>query len=102
MHPQRAEKIEHAVDVAMRRWQASAAPAADAPATARRDADVLRPMPRRQPLHVVDTAHVTLPMARRVAFKPGIIRPFLLLLVWFWACMRFFGGNAHHRPGDPG
>jgi ubiquinone biosynthesis protein len=92
MNPQRAQKIELAVDVGMRRWEAStAATRAEPPPY---ETDVVRAMPRRKPGHVVDSAHVTLPMARRVVFKPGIIRPFLRLLVWFGACIRFFAGNA--------
>src|SRR4029450_4328646 len=30
----------------------------------------------------------------RVVFKPGIIRPIVRLFVWFFACVRFFGGNT--------
>jgi NAD(P)-dependent dehydrogenase (short-subunit alcohol dehydrogenase family) len=96
MHPQRAEKIERAVDVAMRRWQTSAAAAPEAPADASHDGGVMRAMARRQPLHVVD-ANVTLPMARRVVFKAGIIRPAFRLLVWLWAIIRFYSGNGLDR-----
>jgi ubiquinone biosynthesis protein len=96
MHPQRTEKIERAVDMAMRRWQTSAATATDAPGEASRDGGVMRALPRRQPLHVVD-ANVTLPMARRVVFKAGIIRPAFRLLVWLWAIIRFYSGNGLDR-----
>jgi ubiquinone biosynthesis protein len=95
MNPQRAEKIEHAVAAGIGRWRrpgATATPAA--PLQATHDVDVVRPMPRRQPLHALDTGHVNLQMARRVVFNPGIIQPFLRLFVWLSACLQFFGGNA--------
>jgi ubiquinone biosynthesis protein len=85
MNPHRADKIEHAVEAASTRLTQPQAP---------RDLDVVRPMPRRQPFNVVGNTHVNLPIARRVVFSPGTIRPFLRLLVWLWACTRFFGGNA--------
>jgi ubiquinone biosynthesis protein len=95
MNPRRAERIKRAVEAGIRGWQPSGTVVA--PQThpqAPRDVDVVRAMPRRQPLKVVDTAHVNLPMAHRVVFRPGIIRPFLRLFFWLWACIRFFGGNA--------
>jgi ubiquinone biosynthesis protein len=51
-------------------------------------------MPRRKTKHSLDTAHVVLPTARRVVYKPGIIRPIGRLLVWFRASIRFFFGNG--------
>jgi predicted unusual protein kinase regulating ubiquinone biosynthesis (AarF/ABC1/UbiB family) len=51
-------------------------------------------MPRRQLTHATDTTHVTLPMPRRVVFKPGIIRPLFRLFVWFAAAVRFASGNV--------
>jgi predicted unusual protein kinase regulating ubiquinone biosynthesis (AarF/ABC1/UbiB family) len=54
-------------------------------------------MPRRRQLPDFDAAHVVLPMARKVVFKPGIIRPLLRLLVWLRVCIQFFGGNAVER-----
>jgi predicted unusual protein kinase regulating ubiquinone biosynthesis (AarF/ABC1/UbiB family) len=56
--------------------------------------DVIRPMPRRQPFHALDTGYVSLQMAHRVVFKPGIIQPFLRWFVWLFVCIQFFGGNA--------
>jgi len=93
MHPQRAQKIEHSVKLAVQRWQTSsvAAVAEELPEAGH---GMLRAMPRRKPAHVVDTTHVTLPMARRVVFKPGIIRPAVRLLVWLSASIRFFAGNG--------
>ncbi len=61
------------------------------------DPDIVRPMPRRQPLAVAGTTAATLPVPRRVAFRPGTVLPFLRLLVWLRACIRFFGGNAIDR-----
>src|SRR5436190_11131365 len=98
MNFRRAAKIKRAVEAGIRAWQdASAAAPAQTQPKAQRDADVVRPMPRRLPLKVIDTAHVNLPMAQTVVFKPGIIRPFLRMFVWLWACIRFFGGNALDR-----
>jgi ubiquinone biosynthesis protein len=96
MTPQRAEKIERAVERGVSRWRASSAARTSdmqLPATD----DVIRRLPRRKPVHVVGAANVNLPMARRVVFKPGIIRPFLRLLVWLWVGVRFFGGNGLDR-----
>src|SRR5262245_8683911 len=94
MNPQRAETIERAVELGVRRWPAyGAAATAEMPPAAAHDVDVVRPMPRRKQMHVTG-ADVTLPMARRVVFKPGIIRPIVRLLVWLGACIRFFGGNS--------
>jgi ubiquinone biosynthesis protein len=76
--------------------ESSAAASAPHPKVVR-DVDVVRPMPRRQPLNTVGTSSIHPPMARRIAFKPGLIRPFLRLLVWLWACLQFFGGNALDR-----
>src|SRR5687767_4062528 len=95
MNPQRAEKIERAVAAGLRRWPGPrTAVAADELPEPLPEGDVVRAMPRRKLVHDVDTSHVTLPMARRVVFKPGIIRPVVRLLIWFWACIRFFGGNG--------
>jgi ubiquinone biosynthesis protein len=63
---------------------------------ARRNVDVVRPMPRRQPLAVAP-GNVDLRMVQRVVFRPGIIRPLSRLFVWLWMCARFFGGNAWDR-----
>jgi ubiquinone biosynthesis protein len=95
MNLQRTQKIEHAVDVGMRRWRAfGAATPAEGPPAATPHRDVVQTMPRRKPAHVVDSAHVTLPMARRIVFKPGIILPFFRLFVWIWACIKFFSGSG--------
>jgi predicted unusual protein kinase regulating ubiquinone biosynthesis (AarF/ABC1/UbiB family) len=51
-------------------------------------------MPRRKSTHRVDTAQVILPTPRRTLYKPGIIRPIVRLLVWFWASVRFFVGSG--------
>ena len=57
------------------------------------DASVIRAMPRRRTSHSIVGAHVTLPMARRVVFKPGVIRPIVRLCIWVWSLMRFYFGN---------
>jgi predicted unusual protein kinase regulating ubiquinone biosynthesis (AarF/ABC1/UbiB family) len=56
--------------------------------------DVVRPMPRRQVSHTIDSIQVSLPRARRVMFKPGVIRPIGRLFVWLWGFLRFSSGNA--------
>jgi ubiquinone biosynthesis protein len=58
------------------------------------DSDVIRPMPRRAISHAMAGLHVTLPRARRVEFKSGIIRPITRLFVWLWGFVRFYSGNA--------
>jgi ubiquinone biosynthesis protein len=55
--------------------------------------DVIRPMPRREIIHAIDALRVTVPRARRVYFKPGIILPIGRLCVWLWAILRFYFGN---------
>ncbi len=97
MEPKRAFKIELAVEAGVRRWPGAsgrivALPAA--PGQPMPDDEVVRAMPRRKVAHSADTAHVTLPMARRIVFKPGVIRPMIRLLVWLLALARFFAGNA--------
>jgi ubiquinone biosynthesis protein len=57
------------------------------------DPEVVRPMPRRKVSHSIDTLHVSLPRARRVAFKPGIILPIGRLFLWLWAIIQFYFGN---------
>jgi ubiquinone biosynthesis protein len=57
------------------------------------DPEVVRPMPRREISHSLDTLHVSLPRARRVAFKPGIILPIGRLFLWLWAIVQFYFGN---------
>src|SRR5437016_2974084 len=96
MTPQRSEKIAHAVGRGISRWRESNA--ATAPRIrATTSGDVIQAMPRRKPAHSVDIAHVTLPMAKRTGFKPGIVRPLLRIFVWFWLCVQYFGGNALDR-----
>src|SRR5262245_8824848 len=75
---------------ALRPWRGKATATAE-PITY--DPDVVRPMPRRKVSHSIDTLHVSLPRARRVAFKPGIILPIGRLFLWLWAIIQFFFGN---------
>jgi ubiquinone biosynthesis protein len=74
------------------RGQRGKAPAAAGPIRTL-DSNVVRPMPRRKVSHSIDTLHVTLPRARRVYFKPGIILPIGRMFVWLWAILRFSSGN---------
>ena len=57
------------------------------------DSSVIRPMPRRKTSHSIGGALVTLPMARRVTFKPGVFRPIARLCIWVWGLFRFYYGN---------
>jgi predicted unusual protein kinase regulating ubiquinone biosynthesis (AarF/ABC1/UbiB family) len=50
-------------------------------------------MPRRRVSHSIGSAHVALPMARRVQFEAGIFRPIGRLFVWLWSLMPFYFGN---------
>ena len=75
---------------ALRPWRGKAAATAE-PITY--DPDIVRPMPRRKVSHSIDTLHVSLPRARRVTFKPGIILPIGRLFLWLWAIVQFYFGN---------
>jgi ubiquinone biosynthesis protein len=60
--------------------------------------DIVRPLPRREISHAVDSAVVTLPRARPpVKFAPGVLRPIGRLFVWLWAFIRFYSGNLADR-----
>jgi predicted unusual protein kinase regulating ubiquinone biosynthesis (AarF/ABC1/UbiB family) len=54
--------------------------------------DVVRSMPRRKVRHTAG-ATVTLPRARRVTFKAGLIRPIGRMFTWAWGAIRFVCGN---------
>jgi predicted unusual protein kinase regulating ubiquinone biosynthesis (AarF/ABC1/UbiB family) len=57
------------------------------------ESDVIRPMSRRTVSHSISSAHVNLPMARRVRFEPGVFLPIARLFLWLWCLMRFYSGN---------
>src|SRR5262245_2308158 len=63
----------------------------------RGNSDVIRPMPRREITHSIGALHVTVPRARRVYFKAGIILPTTRLFVWLSALIRFYCGNLVDR-----
>jgi ubiquinone biosynthesis protein len=63
----------------------------------RGNSDVIRPMPRREITHSIGALHVTVPRARRVYFKAGIILPTTRLFVWLSALIRFYFGNLVDR-----
>ena len=94
MQSQRAREIEEAVEFGLQHWRLSRDADSGLTQPSELGANVLRSMPRRQPVHKIDTAYVVLPMARRVVFKPGILLPCLRLFVWLGAAIRFFAGNA--------
>src|SRR5215204_4223635 len=97
MEQKRAFKIELAVEAGIRRWPGASGRVVALPTPGGRpmpDDEVVRAMPRRKVVHSADTAHVTLPMARRIVFNPGVVRPLIRLFVWLLALLRFFSGNA--------
>jgi ubiquinone biosynthesis protein len=94
MDLQRAQEIERAVESGLRRWQPLRPARPVSPAEGEHETGVLRAMPHRKPAHKIELAHIELPMARRVTFKPGVILPFLRLFVWLWVVMRFFAGSS--------
>ena len=97
MTPGRTDRIARAVEAGAKIWpqpskpRAAAEPQSQAPHAID---DVVRSMPRRKILNSFDNAAVTLPMARRVTFRPGVFYPLLRLLVWMRVCVYFFCGNA--------
>jgi ubiquinone biosynthesis protein len=89
--------MARAVEAGARIWPqpSNSGAAAEAPPQAPHAIDdVVRSMPRRKILNSLDNAAVTLPMARRVTFRPGVFYPLLRLLVWMRVCVYFFCGNA--------
>jgi ubiquinone biosynthesis protein len=94
MDERRAVKIERAVAAAVARWPGDdIAPLPPLTTTTRPVGEVVRPMPRRKQAHVIDSTHVTLPMARRTVFKASTLRAIMRLLVWIWACLWIVFGN---------
>src|SRR5271167_3248386 len=89
MTPGRTDRIARAVEAG--KPDAAAEPPPQAPHAID---DVVRSMPRRKILNSLDNAAVTLPMARRVTFRPGVFYPLLRLLVWMRVCVYFLFGNA--------
>ncbi len=93
MTPARTERISRAVEAGIERWQRTEDRDETITPSAAAD-DVVRPMPRRAIRHEFDNAAVALPMAHRVTYRPGILSPFLRLLVWMRVCLHFICGNA--------
>jgi ubiquinone biosynthesis protein len=97
MTPAGPERSERALRAGVERWDQtseSAAVGEEPSQSAPLHTDVIRPMPRRKLVHKMDNAAVTLPMAHRTVFRPGIFYPWLRLLIWMRVCIYFFGGNA--------
>jgi len=98
MDPERSTTIDNALRAGIRRWPRYFDElAAEAPPGTAQGRSVLRPMQRRKRVHDFSSAHVVLPMARRIIFRPGIILPILRIFVWFWVCVKFFVGNGYER-----
>src|SRR5207342_3296774 len=74
-------------------WELSSADSEQQPSS-EIQRDVLRALPRRPLIHKIEAAHVSLPMARRVVFRPGIFLPCARLAVWITVTLTFFCGNA--------
>jgi ubiquinone biosynthesis protein len=97
MTPGHTDRIARAVEAGAKIWPQPSKPgaAAEPPSQAPHAIDdVVRSMPRRKILNSLDNAAVTLPMARRVTFRPGVVYPLLRLLVWMRVCVYFLFGNA--------
>jgi hypothetical protein len=97
MTPTRAERIARAVEAGVEAWpqrRLSSVAAETGPQVPTPIADVVQPMPRRAFVHKFDDAAVTLPMAHRVTFRPGVIYPLVRLLVWVRVSLYFFCGNV--------
>jgi ubiquinone biosynthesis protein len=56
--------------------------------------NVVRSMPRRTVSDALVSPTVTLPRARRVFFRPGLIKPTLRLFIWLWGAIRFYSGTS--------
>jgi len=93
MTPERAERIARAVEAGVERWPRTTEFAAAAQAPPGID-NVVQSMPRRKLVHKFDNAAVSLPMAHRVTFRPGVLYPLVRLLVWMRVALYFFCGNA--------
>jgi ubiquinone biosynthesis protein len=73
-------------------WRRST-PEAEATTSIATYTNVVRPMPRRPITLSPAGLAVTLPRARRVAFKPGVLRPIGRLFFWLWGALQFYFGN---------
>lgn len=98
MNTDRSIEIERAVSAGLARWSAIGSNGDhEDTAEPEKPVQVVRPMPRRARVHSIDVARVTLPMARRETFDPGVIRPILRMLVWVRAVAQFFGADLIDR-----
>jgi ubiquinone biosynthesis protein len=95
MQRPRADEIDRAVDAGLDEWERAGTTANPVLSPVRENgAGIFRPMPRREVTHKIEMTQVALPMARKVVFKPGTIRPAIRLLVWLGLAIRFYAGNA--------
>jgi predicted unusual protein kinase regulating ubiquinone biosynthesis (AarF/ABC1/UbiB family) len=85
--------IQRAVDASFDR-SPNAANQGEMPQLPPGSVSVMRPMPRRKIVHTMAGAAVTLPRARRVTFKAGLVRTVQRLLVWISGALKFLLGNA--------
>jgi predicted unusual protein kinase regulating ubiquinone biosynthesis (AarF/ABC1/UbiB family) len=93
MQPQRADEIERAVEIGLQHSDLSSADSGRPPSS-EIQRHVLRALPRRQLVHKIEAASVSLPMARRAVFRPGVFLPCVRLAVWLAVALTFFCGNA--------
>lgn len=93
MQPQRADEIERAVEIGLQHSDLSSADSGRPPLS-EIQRHVLRALPRRQVVHKIEAASVSLPMARRAVFRPGVFLPCARLAVWLAVALTFFCGNA--------
>jgi predicted unusual protein kinase regulating ubiquinone biosynthesis (AarF/ABC1/UbiB family) len=97
MDPERSIAIENALQAGIRRWPRYFDELAGETPPATQARGVLRPMQRRKRVHDFSSAHVALPMARRLVFRPGVVLPVVRIFVWLWVCIKFFVGNGYER-----
>jgi ubiquinone biosynthesis protein len=93
MQPQRADEIERAVEIGLQHSDLSSADSGRPPSS-EIQRHVLRALPRRQLVHKIEAASVSLPMARRAVFRPGVFLPCTRLAVWLAVALTFLCGNA--------
>ena len=93
MQPQRADEIERAVEIGLQHSDLSSADSGRPPSS-EIQRHVMRALPRRQLVHKIEAASVSLPMARRAVFRPGVFLPCVRFAVWLAVALTFFCGNA--------
>jgi ubiquinone biosynthesis protein len=85
-------KIQRAPDAGLAQWpKGIVLTAVEDEGTPLSRTEVIRPLPRRAVTH--SFGEITLPRARRVFFKAGIVRTSARLFVWLWRAVQFYSGS---------